>query len=103
MRFIFGVTGVTKLNDRKLLVQLAGKYGNLQLNLPLDQQEGFKVGDEFTLANQGGIGFVGMTDEVQERETEIAVTRGLIDGLTQSSLDGLSGKPLGGRKIRLED
>jgi hypothetical protein len=103
MRFIFTVTGVTKLTDKKLLVQLAGKYGNLQLNLPLDQQEGFKVGDEFTLANLGGIGFVGMIDEIQERETEIAVTRGLIDGMTQGALDGLSGKPLGGRNIRLED
>jgi hypothetical protein len=92
-RFIFRVTGVTKLTDEKLLVQLAGKHGNLQLNLPLDQQEGFKVGDEFTLANLGGIGFVGMIDEVQERETEIATTRGLIDTMTQGGLAALSGKP----------
>jgi hypothetical protein len=103
MRFIFTVTGVTKLNGEKLLVQFAGKYGNLQLNLPLDQQEGFRVGDEFTLANQGGIGFVGVIDEVQERETEIATAHRVADTMTQGGLAALSGKPLGGRKIRLED
>src|SRR5208337_1824770 len=49
MRLLLKVTGANKLTDDKLLVQLQGKFGNAQLNLPIHQQKFVQVGDEWTL------------------------------------------------------
>ena len=49
MKLKLKVTGASKLTGDKLLVQLQGKFGNAQLNLPIDQQKFVQVGDEWTL------------------------------------------------------
>jgi hypothetical protein len=62
MRLIFKVTGVTAASDTHLLVELHGKHGKAQLNLPIDQRIGLTVGSEFTLS-LNGLGFAGSIDE----------------------------------------
>ena len=47
MKLIFTVTLVTKSDNDKCLVRATGKYGDVNLNLPLDQN--LAVGDEFHL------------------------------------------------------
>ena len=49
MKLKLKVTGASKLTDDKLLVQLQGKFGNAQLNLPMEQQKFVQVGDEWIL------------------------------------------------------
>jgi hypothetical protein len=75
MRMKFVVRGITAINDDRLLVQLAGESGNIQLNLPIIQQAELRVGQEFVLA-----------DEVAS---------------AQSASD--PPPPLGGRQISFED
>jgi hypothetical protein len=62
MRLILKVTGISKANENHLSVELHGKHGKAQLNLPIDQRVGLNVGSEFTLS-LNGLGFAGAIDE----------------------------------------
>jgi hypothetical protein len=62
MRLTMKVTGIVQSSDSHLSVELHGKHGKAQLNLPSDQRAGLNVGSEFTLS-LNGIGFVGAIDE----------------------------------------
>ncbi len=62
MRMIMKVTGIVQASDTHLSVELHGKYGTAQLNLPNDQRVGLTVGSEFTLS-LNGLGFMGAIDE----------------------------------------
>jgi hypothetical protein len=44
MQFILRVTGVTKVTDERILVQLQGQHGNAQLDLPTSHQKALHVG-----------------------------------------------------------
>jgi len=89
MRLLLKVTGANKLTDDKLLVQLQGKFGNAQLNLPIHQQKFVQVGDEWTL----GCGkAISDREELAETEkprdpisTREAAMRGALDGLGKDS------------------
>ena len=71
MRLIMKVTAVTKVTDEKLLVQLQGKYGNAQLNLPNSQQASLTVGSEYILGtDEGTLEPIGTIDEVRERNRQ---------------------------------
>jgi hypothetical protein len=74
MRMKFVVRSITAVTDERLLVQLAGESGYIQLNLPTSQQTELRVGQEFVLS-----------DEVP----------------TSQSVSGH--RPLGGRQITFED
>ena len=74
MRMRFVVTGITAVNDARLFVQLAGECGNIQLNLPRSEQTKLRVGQEFILS------------DIDEGESPAVTNR-----------------PLGGRRISLED
>ena len=50
MRMKFEVTGITAITDARLLVQLTGESGNIQLNLPRSEQAKLRVGQEFVLS-----------------------------------------------------
>ncbi len=85
MKLLMKITAVTKITDERLLVQLQGKYGNAQLNLPISQQAALRVGEEYTLEqSMRGIGIIGELNETEERMSP--VSRGV--------LAGLSGEPL---------
>jgi hypothetical protein len=107
MKLLMNVTGVTKLSDERLLVQLQGKYGNVQLNLPMDQRRGLNVGDQWTLEHAtGALGFVGELDETKQPAQTDPAIRGGLSALSGKDLDeatgglaGLAGK----RKIKLDD
>jgi hypothetical protein len=98
------VTGTTKVTDDRLLVQLQGKYGHAQLNLPINQQLAVRVGDEWTLEHGGeGLGIRGELDETAELPgtlKESPEIRGMRDALsgkhldpqTSTGLDAISGK-----------
>ena len=62
MRLLLKVTGITKVSDSHLAVELHGKHGKAQLSLPIDQRVGLTVGSEFTLS-LNGLGFAGAIDE----------------------------------------
>jgi len=62
MRLLLKVTGITKTSESHLSVELNGKHGKAQLNLPIDQRVGLTVGSEFTLS-LNGLGFAGAIDE----------------------------------------
>jgi len=62
MRMILRVTGIVQGSDSHLSVELHGRYGKAQLNLPTDQRAGLTVGSEFTLS-LNGLGFIGAIDE----------------------------------------
>lgn len=62
MRLIMKVTGIVQASDSRLSVELHGKHGKAQLNLPTDQRVGLTVGSEFTLS-LNGLGFTGAIDE----------------------------------------
>lgn len=62
MRLIMKVTGIVQTSDSHLSVELHGKHGKAQLNLPTGQRAGLNVGSEFTLTLNGP-GFVGAIDE----------------------------------------
>jgi hypothetical protein len=62
MRLILKVTGITKTSESHLSVELHGRHGKAQLNLPIDQRVGLTVGSEFTLS-LNGLGFAGAIDE----------------------------------------
>jgi hypothetical protein len=68
MKFVLTVTGITKVADDRLLVQLQGPYGHSQLNLPVSQQNGLMIGQEFHLAHETSRPFIGEINEVEERE-----------------------------------
>ena len=78
MKVLMKLTSVVKLTDDKLLVQLQGKYGNAQLQLPVNQQDGLRVGDEYTVEHSTGMGFIGELDESKEHSTAMAKLRGAI-------------------------
>ncbi len=62
------ITSITKLTDDRLLVQLQGQYGNSQLLLPMNQQAGLSVGQEFHLQTEPtSLPFIGQIDEVAEK------------------------------------
>ena len=62
MRLIMKVTGIVESSDTHLSVELHGKHGKAQLNLPMGQRSGLNVGSEFTLTLNGP-GFAGAIDE----------------------------------------
>lgn len=62
MRLSMKVTGIALASDSRLSVELHGKHGKAQLNLPTDQRVGLTVGSEFTLSLNGP-GFIGAIDE----------------------------------------
>jgi hypothetical protein len=62
MRLIMKVTGIVESSDTRLSVELHGKHGKAQLNLPMGQRAGLTVGSEFTLTLNGP-GFAGAIDE----------------------------------------
>jgi len=62
MRMIMKVTGIVQSSDSHLSVELHGKHGKAQLNLPTGQRVGLSVGSEFTLSLNGP-GFLGAIDE----------------------------------------
>jgi hypothetical protein len=62
MRLLMKVTGIVQTSENHLSVELHGKHGKAQLNLPAGQRAGIGVGSEFTLTLNGP-GFVGALDE----------------------------------------
>jgi hypothetical protein len=64
MKLIFTVRLVTKANADQCLVQATGKYGDVNLNLPLDQN--LAVGDEFHLEGRK-VKALAIIDEWKER------------------------------------
>jgi hypothetical protein len=85
------VTGITKVTDDRLLVQLQGKHGNSQLNLPISQQSFVKVGDEWVLHSGKALPGAGELDETAEkRESKFS------DALLDAATSGLSGEPFSG-------
>jgi hypothetical protein len=62
MRMILKVTGIVQASDSHLSVELHGRHGKAQLNLPTGQRVGLSVGSEFTLSLNGP-GFLGAIDE----------------------------------------
>jgi len=66
MRLKLKVTGANKLTDDKLLVQLQGKFGNAQLNLPIGQERFVKVGDEWLLSGGKAVPDHEELDETQK-------------------------------------
>jgi hypothetical protein len=95
MKMKFAVKAVTTVTTGKLLVQLAGEYGNIQLNLPDSQQIGLRVGQEFILATEG-LSFIGAIDETRSKsitESQLpADLRGGLAGLAGSLPEILGGK-----------
>lgn len=63
MKLIFTVTGATKVNDGRMLVQLAGKHGHVALDLPLGHA--ITVGQEFVL--ESDVFSISAIDEVAQR------------------------------------
>jgi hypothetical protein len=104
MKVLMSVTGVTKLTDERLLVQLQGKYGNAQLNLPIDQRRGLNVGDQWTLEHStASPGFIGELDETKgPAQTDPTFQAGLA-ALSGKALDEATGGLAGKRKIKLDD
>ena len=54
MKFTLKVTGINTVTDGRILVQLKGKYGNAQLDLPSSDQEALHVGQDFELSERIG-------------------------------------------------
>lgn len=96
MKMKLQVTGVTKVTSQSILVQLQGKYGNAQLNLPISMQSFIRVGDEYTLDSGGSS--VGELDETTEAQTD-SPSQSQGDVLWNSDLHS----PLGGRRILPKD
>jgi hypothetical protein len=89
MKLKMKVTSVMKVNDQKILVNLAGKHGHIALDLPIDHGQHIYIGAEFTLEyNVGSLGFIGEIDEVADDDDKKVTTTTL---------------PLGGRTITLPD
>ena len=78
MRMTFVVRSITAITNDRLLVQLAGGSGNIQLNLPISEQARLRVGLEFILSD-------------------------LDEGTPSSPSFSSTDRPLGGRRIDLED
>jgi hypothetical protein len=96
MKILMKVTGATKLTDDRLLVQLQGKYGNAQLNLPIEQQKFVQEGDEWTLEHgeDGLHKIIGELDESFDDSQDAGVR--VLSGETGSSsagFDALADKP----------
>ena len=89
MKLLLKVTGANKLTDDKLLVQLQGKFGNAQLNLPTDQQTFVHVGDEWTLGCGKAIPDRAELDETEKPRDPISIReagmRGALDALGKDS------------------
>lgn len=97
MKILMKITGATKLTDDRPLVQLQGKYGNAQPNVPIEQQKFVQEGDEWTLV-QGEDGLHKIIVELDESfdDSQDAGVR-VLSGETGSSsagLDALGGKPI---------
>ena len=61
MKLVFNVTGVQKVSDSKLLVQLQGKYGHIALDLPLGHM--VSVGTRFVLDDKDAVTSLVAIDE----------------------------------------
>ncbi len=89
MKLKLKVTGASKLTDDKLLVQLQGKFGNAQLNLPIHQQKFVQVGDEWTLGCGKAIPDIAELDETEKPKDPISIReagmRGALDALSKDS------------------
>lgn len=88
MKLKFKTTGVTLVNNGKLLVQLQGEFGNVQLNVPSSQSPAFQIGKEAILEINTLLGF---SDEIDETKTlAFAATKGLLDSTAfpKGLLDG---------------
>ncbi|MGB7436396.1 MAG: hypothetical protein WBW49_13365 [Candidatus Acidiferrum sp.] len=89
MKLKLKVTGASKLTDDKLLVQLQGKFGNAQLNLPIHQQKFVQVGDEWTLDSGKATPDIAELDETEKPRDPISIReaamRGALDGLGKDS------------------
>lgn len=83
MKVILKVTGITEVRDGKLLVQLQGKYGHAQLDVPASEQSGLTVGTKFTLSHEG-LGIVGTIDETLERSKPLSEPQPSIDAMLRS-------------------
>jgi hypothetical protein len=62
MRLIMKITGIVQSSESHLSIELHGKHGKAQLNLPTGQRIGLAVGSEFTMSLNGP-GFIGAIDE----------------------------------------